>query len=162
MTGMDRAKIENFAESLMHETLDLFMRKGYYAFRVFLFTQDGDMQVAHLPTGFPGGQGALGDFLRAKAATGKYELIAIVSESWTLRAEEGKKLPLTLTMPISEHPDRKECVQVQLCSRHGELTLQAFFDRDDNGKPIRPSSVEKEWQPVEGAGGRLQGIFAGV
>ena len=99
-----------------------------------------------------------GDFLRGMAATGKYDAIAMIAESWQLAVQEGGADALTGS--ISQHPDRKEIVMVQMSSRHGERALIARFDRAANGKPIRPSSIRRAWQPH--GDGRLQGLFAGV
>ena len=156
----DQARIEKMGEKLMKVALTNLTRDGHVAFMTFCMKPDGSY-VPHLPmmSGTPQQKEQFGDFLRAEAASGKYDAIAVIAESWTVDA---KNVSQPVTGSISQHPDRKECVMVQMSSRHGELQLMAVYDRAANGRPIRPSSssISKEWQPH--GRGRLQGFFAGV
>ena len=83
----------------------------------------------------------------------------IISEAWTLNPSFDATLPLTA--PVSEHPERKEGVFVQLSSKEGDLLLTTCFDRDKDGKPVRPSEVNANWQPTAAAPiGNFAGLFA--
>ena len=64
----------------------------------------------------------------------------IISEAWTL--EPTFDVSLQLTAPVSEHPARKEGVFVQLSSKEGDLLFTTCFDRDKDGKPVRPRCAD--------------------
>ena len=49
------------------------------------------------------------------------------------------RLAYQIGVASSEHPERKEGVFVQLSSKEGDLLLTSCFDRDKDGKPVRPS-----------------------
>ena len=157
---MDRAKIEQVAERLMRDALDMLETDGSVIHKWILISGERMDPLMPVWSGTEEDKERFGDFLRGMAATGKYDAIAMIAESWQLAVQEGGADALTGS--ISQHPDRKEIVMVQMSSRHGERALIARFDRAANGKPIRPSSssIRRAWQPH--GDGRLQGFFAGV
>ena len=62
---------------------------------------------------------------------------------------------------VPEHPARKEGVFVQLSCKEGDLLVMSHFDRDKDGKPVRPSEVRANWQPTAAAPvGNFAGLFA--
>ena len=91
------------------------MRDGYAAFATLLVSGESCTPVM-LQEVNAEQKARLGELLRALTTTGQIDAIVIihVSESWTL--QPGTDLSLPLTTPVSEHPEQKEGVFVQVSS----------------------------------------------
>lgn len=146
---MDRRQLERAADDIMEMTLSNLTRDGFVAFAALLVSKHSITPCMLERVGAEQKE-RLGVFLRALASTGQYDAIAIVSEAWTLDPLLNTSESDPLNVPVSEHPNRKEGVFVQLSSSHGDLLVTAHFDRDNNGHPIHPRHVCMAWQPLEG------------
>lgn len=142
---MEREQIEQMAESMMQMALDNLERDGYVAFATLLVTKQKRIMPILLERVDAEQKERLGAFLRVLASTGDYDVIAIISEAWTLDSSKENAFPLQV--PVSEHPDRVEGVFVHMASRHGDLMLTTRFKRDNGNNPIRPREISSAWQP---------------
>lgn len=154
---MDRSQVERLGAQFMQMALDNLMQDGYVAFATLLISGNSCNPVM-LEQVNAEQKARLGEFLRVLARSGAVDGIVIISEAWTL--VPGTACDLPLTSPVSEHPDRKEGVFVQLSSKEGDLLVTTTFDRDKNRHPIRPVEVSQHWQPTTADRvGNFSGLF---
>ena len=150
-----RQNAEHVGERMMDSALDNLVRDGYVAFACLLLSQEDVLTPVMLDRVDAEAKQTLGHMLRALSPHCK--AIVILSEAWTLiDATEYDR-----SMPVSEHASRKEGVFVTVASKHGDLLLSTVFERDKEGKPVRPTRVTRAWQPLEGiVPTNFQGLFA--
>ena len=140
---MNRSQSERLGAQFMQMALDNLMRDGYAAFATLLISGESCTPVM-LEQVNAEQKEPLGEFLRVLARSEAVDGIVIIREAWTLQPGTAH---LPLTRPVSEHPDRKEGVFVQVSSNEGDLLFTTTFDRYKNGDPIRPIEVSQQWQP---------------
>ena len=142
---MNRVQSELIGAQFMQMALDNLVRDGYAAFATLLLSGESVTPIM-LQEVNAEQKARLGELLRALTTTGQIDAIVIIREAWTLQPGT-----LPLTTPVSEHPNRKEGVFVQVSSKQGDLLFTATFARDKKGSPIRPDEVSQHWQPPNAA-----------
>jgi hypothetical protein len=98
--------------------------------------------------------------VRGIASTGQVDVVVVILEAWTLNPSFGGTLPLTAARGVFVW-----CLIVRLSPKEGnfycDLLLTTCFGRDKDGKPVRPSEVNANWQPTAAAPiGNFAGLFA--
>ena len=150
------AYLESVGARMMQMALDNLARDGYVAICALAISPTGEGAPILPEIATRDDKEIFAQMLRRLAP--HCQAIVMTSEAWTLvdhDPTDGR-----LTMPLAEHPDKKEGVFVQVSSTCGDYLLTSTFERDKDGRPVRPTQAPVgAWLSKEHPGGIFQHIF---
>lgn len=155
---MDRGSVERMGDSMMAMAIDNLERDGYVAFACLVLSHQNELATFVPESVDSDSKEHLAQKLREIAPHCK--CIILISEAWTLSDPNAIK---NLAGPIRNSPQREEGIFVQVASRLGELLLTTTFKRNEQGKPVRPTDVKRNWQDAATQNtifGNFGGLFA--